>query len=88
MYKIVYTKKAVKDIPKLKTVHLDTKAKELIKLIAQDPYKMPPRYEKLIGNLAGIYSRRINIQHRLLYQVYEEEQIIKIISLWSHYERI
>ena len=88
MYKIVYTKKAVKDIPKLKTVHLDTKAKELIKLIAQDPYKIPPRYEKLIGNLAGIYSRRINIQHRLLYQVYEEEQIIKIISLWSHYERI
>ncbi len=88
MYKIVYTKTAVKDIPKLKAVHLDKKAKALIDLIAQDPYKMPPRYEKLVGSLAGIYSRRINIQHRLVYQVYEEEQTIKIISLWSHYERV
>lgn len=88
MYKIVYTKVAIKDIPKLKAAHLDKKAKALIDLIAQDPYKMPPRYEKLVGSLEGIYSRRINIQHRLVYQVYEEEQTIKIISLWSHYERI
>lgn len=88
MYKIVYTKTAVKDIPKLKAIHLDKKVKALIDLIAQNPYKKPPRYEKLVGNLTGIYSRRINIQHRLIYQVYEEEKVIKIISLWSHYERI
>ena len=88
MYKIVYTKTAIKDIPKLKSVHLDKKAKLLIDLIAQNPYKTPPSYEKLIGILDGVYSRRINIQHRLVYQVYEEEKIIKVISLWSHYERV
>ncbi len=88
MYKIVYTKTAIKDIPKLKSAHLDKKAKLLIDLIAQNPYKTPPSYEKLIGILDGVYSRRINIQHRLVYQVYEEEKIIKVISLWSHYERV
>ena len=88
MYKIVYTKIAIKDIPKLKSAHLDKKAKLLIDLIAQNPYKTPPSYEKLIGILDGVYSRRINIQHRLVYQVYEEEKIIKVISLWSHYERV
>ncbi len=88
MYKIVYTKTAIKDIPKLKSAHLDKKAKLLIDLIAQNPYKTPPSYEKLISILDGVYSRRINIQHRLVYQVYEEEKIIKVISLWSHYERV
>lgn len=87
MYKIVYTKTAVKDIPKLKSVHLDTKAKALIEVIRENPYQSPPSYEKLVGDLQGLYSRRINIQHRLVYQVLEEEKVIKVISLWTHYER-
>lgn len=87
MYKIVYTKTALKDIPKLKAAHLDKKAKALIDLIAEDPYKKPPAYEKLVGILSGTCSRRINLKHRLIYEVYEDEKTIKIISLWSHYER-
>ena len=87
MYKIVYTKTALKDIPKLKAAHLDEKAKNLIDLIRDDPYQTPPGYEKLVGNLQGLISRRINIQHRLVYEVYEKEKVIKIVSLWSHYER-
>ncbi|MBP3231915.1 MAG: Txe/YoeB family addiction module toxin [Anaerovibrio sp.] len=87
MYKIVYTKAAVKDIPKLKAAGLDTKAKALIELIKVNPFQTPPSYEKLVGDLKGLYSRRINIQHRLVYQVYEEKKTIKIISLWTHYER-
>ena len=86
MYSIVYTKKAVGDIPNLKSAKLDNKAKALIELIRTDPYKTPPSYEKLQGDLKGAYSRRINIKHRLVYEVYEENKIIKIISLWSHYD--
>ena len=85
MYKIVYTKAAVKDIPKLKAAHLDIKAKALIEVIKENPYQQPPRYEKLVGDLEGLYSRRINIRHRLVYEVFESEKIIKIISLWTHY---
>ena len=87
MYKIVYTKTAVKDIPKLKSAHLDTKAKALINLIRENPYQAPPSYEKLVGDLQGLYSRRVNLRHHQVYQVYEEEKIVKIISLWTHYER-
>ena len=87
MYKIVYTKTAAKDIPKLKTAHLDAKAKAFIDVIRENPYQTPPSYEKLVGDLQGLYSRRINIQHRLVYQVLEEEKTIKIVSLWTHYER-
>ena len=87
MYKIVYTKTAAKDIPKLKAAHLDEKAKSLIEIIKVNPFQVPPPYEKLVGDLNGAYSRRINVQHRLVYQVYETEQTIKIISLWTHYER-
>lgn len=87
MYKVVYTKTAVKDIPKLKAAHLDEKAKSLIEIIKANPFQVPPPYEKLVGDLNGAYSRRINVQHRLVYQVYEAEQMIKIISLWTHYER-
>ena len=87
MYTIVYTKTVLKDIPKLKAAHLDGKAKELIDLLRENPYRTPPPYEKLVGNLKGLYSRRINGQHRLIYEVFEREQTIKIISLWSHYER-
>lgn len=86
MYSIVYTKKAAGDIPNLKSAKLDNKAKALIELIRNDPYKTPPSYEKLQGDLKGAYSRRINIKHRLVYEVYEEDKIIKIISLWSHYD--
>ena len=87
MYKIVYTKASAKDIPKLKAAHLDTKAKALIDVIRENPYQTPPSFEKLVGDLQGLYSRRINIQHRLVYQVLEEEKTVKIISLWTHYER-
>lgn len=87
MYSIVYTKTALKDIPKLKSAHLDDKAKSLIDVIRINPFQKPPPYEKLVGDLNGAYSRRINVQHRLVYEVYEQEQKIKIISLWTHYER-
>ena len=86
MYKLVYTKKAVGDVQKLKAAKLDKKVKQLIDLMKVNPYQIPPRFEKLQGDLMGAYSRRINIKHRLVYEVFEEEQIIKIISMWSHYE--
>lgn len=88
MYKIVYRKKAVKDIPKLKQSGLSSKVKALVEIIRNNPFQNPPPYERLLGDLEGAYSRRINIQHRLVYQVLEEEKIVKIISLWSHYENI
>ena len=86
MYCIVYTKKAAEDIPLLKSANLDSRAKRLIELIRENPFQNPPPYEKLVGDLAGAYSRRINIKHRLVYQVYQEEKTIKIISMWSHYD--
>ena len=79
MYKIVYDKKAIKDIPKLKAVGLDKKAKNLLEIISGDPFQNPPPYEKLVGDLSGLYPRRINIKHRLVYQVYEDEKTIKIL---------
>lgn len=85
-YKIVYFKKAIKDIPKLKKAGLNNKVKNLIEVIKENPYQTPP-YKKLVGDLQGAYSRRINLQHRLVYQVYEDEKTIKILSIWSHYER-
>lgn len=87
MYQIVYTKQAAKDIPNLKAAHLADKTKKLIDIIREDPFQRPPSYEKLVGDLEGLYSRRINIQHQLVYQVYEEEKTVKIVSLWTHYER-
>ena len=86
MYKIVYTKKAAADIQKLKAANLDKKAKALIDVIRDNPYQTPPGYEKLIGDFQGAYSRRINIRHRLVYEVIETEQTVKIISMWTHYE--
>lgn len=86
MYRIVYTKKAAADIQKLKAANLDKKAKALIDIIRDNPYQMPPRYEKLLGDFRGAYSRRINIKHRLVYEVIEAEQTVKIISMWTHYE--
>lgn len=87
MYKIVYTKTAAKDVPKLKAARLADKAKALIDIIRDDPFQKPPSYEKLVGDLNGTYSRRINLQYRLVYQIDEEEKTIKILSLWTHYER-
>ena len=80
------TKIAVKQIQLLKGAKLDGKAKKLIDLVSANPFQNPPPYEKLIGDMLGLYSRRINIQHRLVYQVYEEEKAVKIVSMWSHYE--
>ena len=85
-YAIVYTKRAVSDIPKLKAAGLDKKAKTLIELLKENPYKSPPPFEKLKGDLHGAFSRRINIQHRLVYEVMETERTVKIIKLWTHYE--
>lgn len=86
VYKIVYRKKVIKDIPKIKSIGLGDKTKILIDLIKENPYQNPPPYEKLVGDLKDAYSRRINIQHRLVYQIYEKEKIIKILSIWTHYE--
>lgn len=86
MYSIVYDKRAIKAIPKLKAAKIDDKAKKLIQIIKENPFQNPPPYEQLVGELKGFYSRRINIQHRLVYQVYEEEKTIKIVSMWTHYE--
>ena len=86
MYTIVYTRKAASDIPKFKAAKLDRKAKALIEVIKNNPYQTPPPYEKLVGDLYGAYSRRINIKHRLVYEVLEETHTVKIISLWTHYE--
>lgn len=88
MYKILYTKQAVKDIPKLKSANLDKKALNLIEVLKRNPFQNPPPYEKLIGNLQDLYSRRINVKHRLVYQVDSEKLEVKIVSLWTHYERI
>ncbi len=88
MYKVVVTKQALKDFPKLTSAGLDKKAKALIELLKESPFQNPPAYEKLVGDLDGLYSRRINIKHRLVYAVDEEKQIVKIVSAWSHYENI
>ena len=87
-YKVVYTKNAAKDISKLKAANLANKAQNLVELIKENPFQNPPPYEKLLGNLSGLYSRRINIQHRLVYEVLEDIKTVKIISMWSHYENI
>lgn len=85
MYKIYYSKTALKQIPLLKTANLKEKTLKLIDLISKNPFQNPPPYEKLVGDMNGLYSRRLNIQHRLVYQVYEQEKAIKIVSMWSHY---
>ncbi len=92
MYRITYSRKALKDIPKLKSAGLDRKAKALIDIIRENPFQNPPSYEKLSGVLKNLYFRRINVQHSLVYEVVyevvEDENLIKIVSIWSHYERI
>lgn len=88
MYKVEYHKKALKDVEKLKQNHLEKKGKSLIDIVRLNPFQNPPPYEKLVGDLKGLYSRRINIQHRLVYQVIEDKKVVRVLSLWSHYENI
>ncbi len=85
-WRIVYTKQAQKDAKKLAAAGLKSKAQELLAVLTENPYQNPPPFEKLIGDLAGAYSRRINIQHRLVYQVLDTEKTVKVLRLWSHYE--
>lgn len=85
-WKIIYTKQAQKDAKKIANSGLKRKVLFLLELLEENPFETPPPYEKLVGDLTGAYSRRINIQHRLVYQILEEENIIKIIRMWSHYE--
>lgn len=84
----MYRKQAIKDIQKIKQEGLSDKVKSLIEIIKNNPFQIPPPYEKLVGDLDGAYSRRINIQHRLVYQIYESQKTIKIIRMWTHYDKI
>ena len=85
-WRLVYTKTAQTDALKLAGAGLEKKARILLDVLARDPFESPPLYEKLVGDLAGAYSRRINLQHRLVYQVLDKERIIKILRMWSHYD--
>ena len=85
-WKLVYTKQAQKDAKKISSANLKEKTLELLSIIEANPFQTPPPFEKLVGDLTGAYSRRINIQHRVVYQIYEKERIIKIIRMWTHYE--
>lgn len=86
MWLLTYTKQAQREARKLASSDLKGKAQELLAIIQSDPWQNPPPYEKLVGDLSGAYSRRINIQHRLVYQVLETEKTVKVLRLWSHYE--
>lgn len=85
-WRLVFTKQAQKDAKKLASAGLKSKAESLIKMLRENPYHVPPAYEKLVGDLAGAYSRRINIQHRMIYQILSDEKVVKIIRMWTHYE--
>ena len=84
-YKLFYTKQAQKDAKKLSRSNLKKKAQKLLEILKRDPFEKPPEYEALVGDLKGSYSRRINIQHRIIYQVYEKEKVVKVIRMWTHY---
>ena len=86
MWKVVFTKQAQKDAEKLSTYGLKSKAEKIIELLEYNPYQTPPPYEKLVGDLAGACSRRVNIQHRVVYQIMNDEKIVKVIRMWTHYE--
>ena len=97
MYLIKYDKQAQKDAKNLKAAKLDTKAKEIIETLKENPLKNPPSYEELVGNLAGLYSRRINLKHRIVYEIIEKtitekdieyEGIVKVIRMWTHYDKV
>ena len=86
MYVLMYTEQAQKDAKKLAGSDLKQKAEGILRVLAEDPFREYPPYERLLGDLTGAYSRRINLQHRIVYQVYESERIVKIIRMWTHYE--
>ena len=83
---VVFAKQAVKDAKKVATAGLKSKAQELLEVLAHDPFKNPPLYEKLVGDLEGAYSRRINIHHRLVYEVLKKERTVRVLRMWTHYE--
>jgi toxin YoeB len=85
-WRLVYTRQAQKDARKLLSSGLKVKAQLLLDILKEDPYRSPPSFEKLIGDLSGAYSRRINIQHRIVYQILDEEHVVKVIRMWTHYE--
>jgi Txe/YoeB family toxin of toxin-antitoxin system len=85
-WRLVYTKQAKKDSKKLASAGLKTNAQRLLELLKEDPHKTPPSFEKLVGDLTGAYSRRINIQHRLVYQVLPDLKTVKVLRMWTHYE--
>jgi len=85
-WKLVYARQALKDAAKLASSGLKPRAQALLALVAEDPFRRPPPYEKLVGDLAGAHSRRINIQHRLVYEVFPEQRVVRILRMWTHYE--
>lgn len=85
-WQTVLTKQAQKDAQKLAAAKLKPKAQLLLDILRENPFKIPPPYEKLVGDLSGAYSRRINLRHRLVYQVYEAERVVKVVRMWTHYE--
>ena len=85
MWQVVFTKRALKDAKKLSAAGLRSRAEKLLDILRENPYQTPPPFEKLLGDLSGAYSRRINIQHRLVYQVIAEEKVVKVIRMWTHY---
>ena len=97
MHRVVFTRQAAKDAKKLKAAGLDTKAKSLVKVVERDPFAYPPAFEPLVGSLSGMYSRRINRQHRFVYEVFEGptggdglnyDGTVKVLSMWTHYETV
>jgi len=85
-WKIVYTRQAQRDARKIASAGLRPKAEKVLEILSRNPYQTPPTFEKLVGDLSGAYSRRINIQHRLVYQILQEERTVKVIRMWTHYE--
>ena len=85
-WKIVFTRQAQRDAKKIARSNLRDKTEALLAIVARDPFQKPPPFEKLVGDLAGAYSRRINIQHRLVYQIYDKEQTVKVLRMWTHYD--
>ena len=86
MWRVVFTKQAQKDAKKLSSAGLRPKAEKLIEILRENPYQTPPPFEKLLGDLSGAFSRRINIQHRIVYQILDDKKVVKVIRMWTHYE--
>jgi Txe/YoeB family toxin of toxin-antitoxin system len=86
MWRVVFTQQAQKDAKKLSAAGLQSKAEKLLDILRENPYQTAPPFEKLLGDLSGAYSRRINIQHRLVYQILDDEKLVKVIRMWTHYE--